>query len=468
MFNLFRLFFKHQLYKIFSFNLLKFNLAERAGLNYLSLILFLSFLLVAASCNTTEPPIIPPPQSPKAIKLKLLDVSCTEAFISITASDTVLPVNITLKKDDTAMFSFILTQTDTTVIDTTLQPDISYVYQTTAVIKGKEENSDSLQVKTLNTTSHNFTWQKFQFGTGASSILKDVAIIDENNIWAVGEIYADTTGLPYNAVHWDGSNWELKRISVNFRGNLITPPLEGIFAFSSTDIWLVGSLPIHGDGNNWTMYDLRTTVDPNISLSKAWGNNSSDIYFVGRLGSIAHYLNGSWSKIESGTDLNIVDIWGDVNPFTNKTEIICGAANIFVNPGSELIRIKEDFTTEMLDNTGLGQTFAPLWFKAGIRYYVVGDGLYEKTYKDSSIWLNLNNNITQYFMECIRGNSLNNIILAGAFGEVIHFNGISWVSIKNTETTINNGSYYKVAVKGNVAVAVGFDQSQAVILMGHN
>ena len=201
------------------------------------LLLIVTFILVQQqSCNTTEPPPFKE-EPPKAIKLKLLDVSCTEAFINVNADDSVLPVAITLKKDNTALFSFTLTKTDTVVIDTTLQPNINYTYQTTAQIKGKEENSDTLQVKTLNTTSHNFTWQKFEFGgIGGSSVLNDVAIIDENNIWVVGEIYADTTGQAYNAVHWNGTSWELKRIQTYFRGNLITVPLDGIFAFSSTDI----------------------------------------------------------------------------------------------------------------------------------------------------------------------------------------------------------------------------------------
>ncbi len=439
------------------------------------ILLFVIVVILLNSCNTTEPPPPPPEESPKAIKLKLLDVSCTEAFISVSAADTVLPANITLKKDDATMFSFMLTHTDTTVIDTTLQLNATYIYQTTALIKGVEQKSDTLQVKTLNTTSHNFTWQTFTFGgIGGSSVLNDVAIIDENNIWAVGAIYADTTGQAYNAVHWNGSTWELKKIyfpTVCGSSDLTPYPAKAIFAFEDGKIWISSSgdkIAILQNGIQIDKYCLPTNVS--MSINKIWGENSNDIYIVGELGSIAHYQNGNWIKIESGTNLNIVDIWGENNPFINKTEIICGAANIFVNPGSELIRIKEDLTTEILDNTGLGQTFAPIWFKAGIRYYVVGDGLYEKTYKDTSTWKDLNSNrsITQYFMECIRGNALNNIIVAGAFGEVIHFNGINWKSIKNTETTLNNGSYYRVAVKGNIVVAVGFDQSQSVILMGHN
>jgi len=41
----------------------------------------------------------------------------------------------------------------------------------------------------MDTTSHNFTWQTWTFGEHSSSRLYDVAIINENNIWAVGEIY---------------------------------------------------------------------------------------------------------------------------------------------------------------------------------------------------------------------------------------------------------------------------------------
>lgn len=452
------------LFYVFCVSFLKKQLAN----NIFAFLTLLFLLLPQQSCNTTEPPPFKE-ELLKAIKLKLLDVSCTEAFIKVSAADTVLPVNITLKKDNTALFSFTLTKTDTVVIDTTLQPNITYSYQTTAQIKGKEENSDTIQVKTLNTTSHNFTWQKFEFGgMGGSSVLYDVAIINENDIWAVGEIYADTTGQAYNAVHWNGSSWELKRIQTYFRGNLITVPLEGIFAFSSTDIWMVGSLPIHGNGNDWTMYDLRTTVDPNLSLSKAWGSSSNDMYFVGRAGSIAHYKNGSWSKIESGTDANILDIWSDKNPFTNLSEIICtvGRGLDQAGPWSGIIRIKDNFSTESLDQTGLGQIYGSLWFKSGIKYYIVGDGLYVKTYNDTTKWVNLNRNITSYYMSCIRGNGLNDIIVSGAYGELLHNNGSTWKSFRD-QTSLSNGTYYRVAIKGNIVVAVGQDQNQGIILLGH-
>ncbi|PID55607.1 MAG: hypothetical protein CR986_10730, partial [Ignavibacteriae bacterium] len=42
------------------------------------------------------------------------------------------------------------------------------------------------------TTFQNFTFKKWEFGNTYSH-LYDVAIIDENNIWAVGEIYTEDT-----------------------------------------------------------------------------------------------------------------------------------------------------------------------------------------------------------------------------------------------------------------------------------
>ena len=109
-----------------------------------------------------------------------------------------------------------------------------------------------------------------------------------------------------------------------------------------------------------------------------------------------------------------------------------------------------------------------IWFKSGIRYYFVGGGLFEKRFKANS-WTNLNENkmITQYFMDCVRGSGLNDIYVAGAYGEFLHFNGSSWESFMN-QTSLSSGAYYSLAVKGNLVVAAGFDQSKAIILVGHH
>ncbi len=69
--------------------------------------------------------------------------------------------------------------------------------------------------------------------------------------------------------------------------------------------------------------DLRTAVDSNLSLSKAWGASTNDMYFVGRNGSIASYHNGQWSRVESGTDLPLTDIYAN-----NQNEIYAAGLNV--------------------------------------------------------------------------------------------------------------------------------------------
>ncbi len=449
------------LFYVFCVSFLKNQLANKI----FAFLLFLFLLLPQYACNTTEPLIPPEEQPPKAIKLKLLDVSCTEAFISISAADTVLPVNVTLKKDNAALFSFTLTTTDTTVIDTTLQPNITYIYQTTEIIKGKEENSDTIQVKTLNTPSHNFTWQTFTFGgIGGSSSLYDVAIIDENNIWTVGEIYADTTGLPFNAVHWDGSNWELKRISVDYNGNNITPPLYGIFAFSANDIWLSSGVPVHGDGTNWTQYhlfDMGVLGKNDGYLTKIWGNSSNDLYYVGTLGTIAHYQNGVWRKVESGTDLPINDIWG-IN-YNVQSKLLAIASDKYQIKDKKILSISSNNVTE-ISNAGLPWSLGCTWFSNRFKSYVGGDGLYVK-YDEKNYWNGIPS--PPYYTFSIRGNRLNDIVVCGGLGYIGHFNGVSWINYLGNGLNEFAGNYYKISIKGNKMCAVGATaDGYAVTLIG--
>ena len=234
------------------------------------LILIIQTLLFTTACKqSTEPKL------EAVLKLELEDASCTEVWIKLSATNLQSPATINLLKDgNVAQTISLWRDADTVLYVDSLLPNQTYRFKSIVQSSNQQINTSSneLTVTTMDTTSHEFTWQSWEFGTTGSSTLYDVAIIDENDIWAVGEINIADTSIngytTYNAVHWDGTKWELKRVNVNFRGNVITPPLEGVFAFSGNDIWFVGSLPIHGDGNNWMIYDLRTTLDPNISVSR--------------------------------------------------------------------------------------------------------------------------------------------------------------------------------------------------------
>ncbi len=78
-------------------------------------------------------------------------------------------------------------------------------------------------------------------------MLYDVAIIDENNIWAVGEIYMnDSLGNPdpkrYNAIHWDGTKLGInKNITYTLSGTIILCSNSINFCICQKMIFGIGS-----------------------------------------------------------------------------------------------------------------------------------------------------------------------------------------------------------------------------------
>ncbi len=132
------------------------------------------------------------------------------------------------------------------------------------------------------TTSNNYSWQKFTFGGAASSSLEDVAIIDANNIWAVGTIYlTDSTGnpeqAPHNAVHWDGNKWSLMKImfplcdSNGHQQGSGPYSAKGIFAFSPNDIWISCDVSlVHWNGQNFEPVCMPLGYGQR-NLGKIWG-----------------------------------------------------------------------------------------------------------------------------------------------------------------------------------------------------
>ncbi len=320
------------------------------------------------------------------------------------------------------------------------------------------------------TTSHNFTFQTWSFGEHSSSILYDVAIIDENNIWAVGEIYLnDSLGQSdpntYNAVHWDGDHWVFKRIKTNACGGVDYPPIKAIFAFSSGDILFAhidGSIS-HFDGSEYTN-DCSLITQLNGSANKIWGQSRDDFYVVSENGFLAHYQSGSWTSIESGTDLDIYDIWGDYNSINGVHEILAVAAKEFVTYEKKIFKITGNLV-QNISTDSIPYSIHGVWFKSGKKYFISGDGLYSKNNVNSNIeWEWLNPYVTNYYQYAIRGQDTNDLFACGAFGEMIHYNGRTWKSFIQ-ETGIS-GTFNNIDFKKHHVVAVGYANPKAIITMG--
>ncbi len=301
-------------------------------------------------------------------------------------------------------------------------------------------------------------------GDGNSSNLRDIFIFSDTLAYAVGEIYIrDSVGdfdpIPYNLVRWDGKNWTPQRVTINFRGTPITLPLVGIFGLSPSDIWLAGSIPIHGDGNQWVGFDVRSLPgNDSASVSKCWGTNGFNMYFVGLNGTILRFNGSTWTKLEGGTRLPINDIWG-----AGQT-ILCVASDQAHGAGKKLLRILGSTVSNVGDG-GLPLSLSSLWFKPSGGYFVVGDGLFRASaIAANTSWESFHGGLTKYYSNAIHGSGVD-IVVVGAFGDLLTYNGSTWHN-HHDQTGLSFGSYYGVGIKGDLIVAVGQVFNKGIALIG--
>lgn len=429
---------------------------------------FISFLIISISCDSTEPQ--PANETKPTLTLEFDDASCTEAWLQLKTTDLTLPAELTLKQynptGDSVTQTFSLSTKDSLLYIDSLLPNQTFKFLIT-MQQGNNASNETI-VTTLDTTSHNFTFQKWPFGSSGSSQLYDVAIINENNIWAVGEIMiADTSQngyTTYNAIHWDGSEWELKQIPFNYNGQTFISAIRSILAFNESDIWFGIASLIHWNGTN---YQSVSTINFfSAQINKMWGTSSSNFYIVGTNGQIAHYNGSSWTKIESGTTLDIYDLWGYYNPETSDTEINFIAAQHFEGPERKIFTLKNNNLEEISTTNILQGSLHGIWFIPGKKYYVVGNGIYTKNnITDSNEWDASLDYLTPYYSYAIRGSLFNNVFICGSYGDVLHYNGYTWTSFRNTPGFFN-ADFYNVEVKGDIVVIVGQRFSSGFITMG--
>ena len=426
------------------------------------------FLVASLSCDSTEPPA----GSGAKFTLAVEDSSCTEVWLKLTTSNIPLPATLSLEQNNTTIDTLSITSADTLLYVDGLLPKQTYKFR--AVLTDYQQpTSSEVTAQTMDTTSHNFTWQSWEFGEHSSSVLYDVAIIDENNIWAVGEIYMnDSLGqpdpFPYNLVHWNGSQWELLKVSYHDFGTTQKFPgkLKTIQLFGIDSIYVCSSANLlKWDGKEWKeLAFFMTSIPFTGQVNKMWGTDEENIYCVGNAGAIFHYSgpSGGWQKIESGTDLNIYDIWGDVNPQTGEYEILCVASNIFFNEGNRLLKILNNSVTEVT-NDGLPWSLFTLWFKPGRTYYVGGDGMYNVKRLGESWTKDLS--LPTYYKSSIRGQALNDIVLCGVYGLLMHNNGVEWKNYQYTVFEFDK-TFANIEIKENVVSASGSFGSKAFITIG--
>jgi hypothetical protein len=439
-------------------------------------VIFIIFILFISGCSVNEP------GSSKSggLSIQSEGVSATEAWIRVKA-EAVSPQDlISLQRDGQAVLLFSLNGQDTLIYEDSLTPGRSYTYRAVRLTSKEAYPSESVSIRTMDTTSHDFHFRKFIVCNHLGGLL-DVAIINENDIWAVGDMYMNLPEgkddyEPVGAVHWDGKEWKqvkLPAVASPTYNTFLTP--MDILAFSPTDIWFANGGVIHFDGKKVTkcywIADFPGNTDNPIlekgkGITKIWGTSSSNIYAVGYKGAIAHFDGKRWKKIESGIDLGIQAVWGSTDPITGEEVVLCVASNLYSGDPPKVLQIKNDKVIG-LPIGGLNPSLCSVWFRDLNKVYIAGDADFVKNLNSGNEeWNKFSNKVTKYWSYSVKGNDLNDMVLAGSFGDICHFNGRTWKSYLGSEVEAFYGNLYGMDMKGNTICAVGGDGRLAIVYLG--
>jgi hypothetical protein len=135
--------------------------------------------------------------------------------------------------------------------------------------------------------------------------LDAVAVLSEDDVWAVGVSYVDQEGgenFPL-AMHWDGIAWTIAPVPDSF-GHEGLLDVEGT---SSNDVWAVGlgHDALHWDGSRWTTVPLADPGATHWHVQALSAVGPSDIWAAGNTSSehsgttlVEHWNGERWSVAE--------------------------------------------------------------------------------------------------------------------------------------------------------------------------
>jgi hypothetical protein len=185
---------------------------------------------------------------------------------------------------------------------------------------------------------------------------------------------------------------------------------------------------------------------------------------VGRQGSIAHYNNQNWKNLTFSTNLNLYSIWGSYNVESNQNELIAVGSAVGTPSGSLILKIDKETVTE-ISSQEINGNLVSVWFESDRAYYLISAAtLYFKHNLTDTNWKKFNG-ITAFSKTSIYGEAINDVFLTASYGDIVHFNGVSWLSYYD-QTKLNVGVYGAIKLKNNLAIAVGYLGNKAVVAVG--
>jgi hypothetical protein len=315
------------------------------------------------------------------------------------------------------------------------------------------------------TTSHAFSWSSTSLGVSGS--LYDVVIINDTLAYAVGQIFVrDTAGQlespPYCLAIWNGTRWQLNRLYYN--GGLPISIVRGICVGGPGRVWLASGSVFSWDGVSSEARISFSRLDypePTPFVTKIWGTDNS-VYGAGNGGTIVYFDGSMWHRLESGSTLDIRDIWGGIASKTGELQVLAVASN---DVDRAVFSIR-GMTVSRIVDSGLPSNLRSIWFVPNENYMIVGQGISQSNSLSNLYWsVDTIGGITSNVSERVRGSGQNDVFVVGNFMEMVHFNGFTWYNYRN-EIPFAYGALGGVAIRGDLAIAVGRVGQAAVAVVG--
>jgi hypothetical protein len=411
-------------------------------------------------CDTTEP------AKDINIFLREVDVSVKEAYLHLSF-ESIKKRKLTLIRNGNLISEFSCSKLDTIITDTSLVSNTNYIYK---VQEGFDDyilaESNELPILTFEPTSHDISWEIYSFDEQINGIFWDIAAVDINNLWAVGEVYLlDSLGNydnePYGAAHWNGENWQFQKVSYRRYGTagIIRPGAIRASYVVDEELYVASSAVLLSyNENQWVERAFFIKDLPfGQQINKIWAEDSENIFLGANNGTVFNVTSNGWRIIVSNSTQTIHDLWGYPDIVENNIHVI-GAVSVDDNIfEGRLIKILDE--ENILDiNLPTDRTTVSSWTNRGTPIYTCGDGIFSNRFGG---WgeISLNTNV---FSNNIRGTSLNDIFVVGDFGLIAHFNGINW---KNYNLPIA-GNYKSLVIKENIIAIAGNYNGKAIVVIG--
>ncbi|HEX2866971.1 MAG TPA: hypothetical protein VHO03_08000, partial [Ignavibacteriales bacterium] len=307
------------------------------------------------------------------------------------------------------------------------------------------------------------------------SVIRDILIINDDDIWAVGNIYKSAyNDTLYNVLHWDGHKWDYFSIplKLDYGQTIFQSPLELYSIFRTQDNYLCvtgdgGGLSIY-DGTKWNCIDDPFGT-PKPSDARIWGTTKDNLYFANATGTITHYDGRKFEFLETRNKIQLRDIYGTSD---GKNIWACGfdlftMESVLLRVNGNKVEKLYEYIPDKRDPLFDQNVVSSLWC-TDKGFFVLSGGGYD--YYTQSY---LNRNISTHTIVKngtgpyrIRGTALNDVFSVGDDAVVWHYDGLKWTDDRSQQ--ILYSTLFALDVKGNTIVTGGNGPggSYAFIMLG--